>query len=52
MIVVSYLLAQQADTGYFGLTEDSGRVIYARAAMFANCSDFTPPKGTAALCER
>jgi hypothetical protein len=50
-IVVGYLLVQRADTGFFGMTLDSGRVVYARAAMFADCSKFTPPPGTRALCE-
>jgi hypothetical protein len=51
-LVVAYLLVQQSDTGFFGLTRDSGRVLYARTAMFADCSRFKPPPGTAPLCER
>jgi hypothetical protein len=50
-LVVAYLLVQQSDTGFFGLTRDSGRVLYARTAVFADCSQFQPPRGTAALCE-
>lgn len=50
--VAAYLLVQQAETGFFGLTRDSGRVLYARVATFADCSRFKPPAGTATLCER
>ncbi len=52
VLVAGYVAIQRADTGFTGLTRDSGRVLYARAAMFADCSKFTPPAGTAALCER
>jgi hypothetical protein len=51
-LIVGYVVAQQGVTGYTGITQDSGRVIYARAAGFARCSNFTPPAGTSALCER
>ncbi len=50
-LVAGYVLIQRADTGFAGLTRDSGRVLYARTAMFADCSRFAPPAGTAALCE-
>jgi hypothetical protein len=50
-IVAGYVLVQRAEIGYSGLTQDSGRVVYARAAMFADCSRFTPPAGTRALCQ-
>jgi hypothetical protein len=46
-----YVLVQRAVTGYTGITQDSGRILYAQAARFADCSKFTPPAGTAALCE-
>lgn len=52
LIVGAYVLVQRSDTGFTGITQDSGRVIYARAATFARCSDFTAPAGTAALCQR
>jgi hypothetical protein len=53
MLVVGagYVLVQRAVTGYTGITKDSGRILYAQAARFADCSKFTPPAGTAALCE-
>jgi hypothetical protein len=53
MVVVGggYVLVQRAVSGYTGVTKDSGRILYAQAARFADCSKFTPPAGTAALCE-
>jgi hypothetical protein len=36
---------------YLGLTDMSGWNLYARAAPFADCRKFTPPEGTAILCE-
>ena len=50
-LVAGYVLVQRADTGFTGITRDSGRVLYARAAMFADCSRLSPPAGTAVLCE-
>ncbi len=50
-VLAVYVLAQQSATGFSGLTLTTGRAIYARAAPFADCSQFTPPAGTRALCE-
>jgi hypothetical protein len=50
-ILGAYVLIQRADTGFTGITRDSGRVMYARVATFADCSQFSPPPGTRALCE-
>jgi hypothetical protein len=50
-IVVAYVLAQQHATGDGGLSRTGGWSLYARTAQFADCADFTPPAGTAALCE-
>jgi hypothetical protein len=36
---------------YLGLTDMSGWNLYARVAPFADCRKFTPPEGTAILCE-
>lgn len=47
----SYLVIQYADTGTWGLTRTTGETLYARAAIFADCSDFTPPTGTRGLCQ-
>lgn len=45
------LLAGQESGGYSGLTEMSGFNLYGRIGQFADCHKFTPPKGTAELCE-
>ncbi|MGI8904038.1 MAG: hypothetical protein ACR2IP_10350 [Solirubrobacteraceae bacterium] len=52
LLVGAYVVVQNAQTGFTGITRDSGRVFYARAAPFADCSRFTPPAGTATLCEK
>lgn len=46
-----YLVAQHHKTGTWGLSRASGTIVYARAAIFADCHDFTPPAGTRRLCE-
>jgi hypothetical protein len=51
-VTVVYLLVQWSATGVFGLTPADGYNLYARAAPFADCSRFDPPKGTQGLCER
>ena len=50
-LLAVYVVAQHSATGFTGLTLTTGRAIYARAAPFAECSQFTPPSGTRALCE-
>ncbi len=46
-----YALIQGSQTGVTQLTVSWGRLVYARSAQFADCSDFTPPAGTRRLCE-
>jgi len=36
---------------YLGLTDMSGWNLYSRVAPFADCGKFTPPEGTAILCD-
>jgi hypothetical protein len=48
--VVFYIGMQAYFTGFWGLERQSGYNLYSRVATFANCRDFTPPKGTAFLC--
>jgi hypothetical protein len=36
---------------YLGLTDMNGWNLYARVAPFADCRKFTPPEGTAILCD-
>jgi hypothetical protein len=40
-----------ADGRYLGLTDMRGWNLYGRVAPFADCSEFTPPSGTRALCD-
>jgi hypothetical protein len=51
VVIAPYLLVQHAKTDRWNLTEASGWAIYTRVAPFADCSKFTPPDGTAFLCE-
>lgn len=52
-ILGSFAIIQHQQTGYWGLTTPAGAWnLYSRVAPFANCHRFTPPPGTAALCER
>lgn len=50
-LVLGYAALEQAKTGVFGLTESDGRIEYAVAAPFADCSKFSPPAGTRGLCQ-
>jgi hypothetical protein len=49
-IVFAYVGAQGLVTGYWGYVRGDGWNLYARAATFADCSQFTPPKDTRLLC--
>ena len=52
LILGWFVIAQHDQTGYTGLTPRAGGWnLYARVAPFADCSRFTPPKGTQVLCE-
>lgn len=46
-----YLIDQNTKTDSWGLTRTSGWTLAARMATFADCSKFTPPKGTEAMCD-
>lgn len=50
-VVGGYTELQYHHSGVFGFTESDGRVEYAVAAPFAQCTRFTPPKGTRGLCQ-
>ena len=39
------------DGRYLGVGDMSGWLLYGRAAPFADCGEFTPPKGTRVLCD-
>jgi hypothetical protein len=49
-MVFAYVAAQGLVTGYWGYVRDDGWNLYARVATFADCSQFTPSKGTRLLC--
>ena len=51
IIVNVYSFIARAQGGYPGLSEMNGWGLYSRVAPFADCSRFTPPPGTAMLCE-
>jgi hypothetical protein len=51
LLLLGYASAQQTDAGVFGLSRFSGWPLYGRVAPFANCKQFTPPAGTAGLCQ-
>ncbi|HEV3259992.1 MAG TPA: hypothetical protein VG013_24200 [Gemmataceae bacterium] len=49
--LTAYVALQQHHSGVLGFTEADGRITYAIAAPFADCSRFTPPAGTRGLCQ-
>ena len=51
ILLVGYGAAKQIDTGEFVVGPAPGWQLYGRAATFADCRLFTPPSGTAGLCE-
>lgn len=54
--VVVLLLGFAAANDHFGhrfaISPSPGWYLYGRVAQFADCRDFTPPRGTASLCQR
>jgi 4-amino-4-deoxy-L-arabinose transferase-like glycosyltransferase len=50
-LLVPYYVVEYAAEGRTGLSRNGAWNIYGRVAPFANCSKFTPPKGTEILCE-
>jgi Dolichyl-phosphate-mannose-protein mannosyltransferase len=50
-ILLVFAMANATLGDRFGLGASPGWYLYARAAQFADCSRFTPPAGTDALCE-
>lgn len=51
-VVVTYVVVASSLGTYTGMGEMTGSALYARTAQFADCSRFTPPEGTAGLCEK
>jgi hypothetical protein len=51
VVLGAYVVVQERETGYTGITRAGGWNLYGRVAPFADCGRFTPPEGTRALCE-
>ncbi len=50
-LLACYATANLISNGQFEVGPRQGWHLYGRVAPFANCRDFTPPKGTERLCE-
>jgi dolichyl-phosphate-mannose-protein mannosyltransferase len=50
-IVGGYVAWRHAEAGSSGLTTNSNWNFYGRVAPFADCTRFTPPRGTEPLCD-
>ena len=50
-VLLVYFSLNSASTGTFGMAQASGWAIYARAAPFADCEQFSVPSGTEELCQ-
>lgn len=46
-----YLMDQHSKTDSWGLTRTTGWTLAARMSTFADCSKFTPPHGSEAMCD-
>ncbi len=51
VLLVPYYAIEYAAEGRTGLSRNGAWNIYGRVAPFADCSRFTPPRGTQILCE-
>lgn len=51
IVLLAYATASAAFGVRFGVASSPGWFLYGRVAQFANCKRFTPPAGTAALCQ-
>ena len=50
-VVALYAIVASASGPYTGLGQMSGWSLYGRVGQFADCRQFTPPKGSESLCE-
>lgn len=50
-VLVPYYVAEHSSVGETGLSRNGIWNVYGRVAPFADCSKFTPPRGTETLCE-
>ena len=51
VLLLAYASINSATGHTFGITPSPGWHLYSRAAPIADCTQFTPPPGTAKLCE-
>ena len=51
-ILGSYWIAEYSTTGMVGMSRNGDYHLYGRVAPFADCTKFTPPRGTEMLCEK
>ena len=51
VLLLAFSAAGAAFGPRFGIAPSPGWYLYGRAAQFADCTKFTPPSGTAGLCE-
>lgn len=51
VVLLGYATLSAASGGPFGLSPRPGWNLYGRVAQFADCNRFTPPAGTASLCQ-
>ena len=51
VVLSAYWIAEYSTVGAVGMSRNGDYHLYGRVAPFADCSKFTPPKGTEILCE-
>lgn len=51
VLLVAFAGASAASGQRFGIAPSPGWYLYGRVAQFADCRQFVPPRGTAALCQ-
>jgi hypothetical protein len=51
ILLIAFAGASAASGQQFGIAPSPGWYLYGRVAQFADCRQFTPPPGTAALCQ-
>lgn len=52
VILASYWIAEYSTAGAVGMSRNGDYHLYGRVAPFADCTKFTPPRGTEMLCEK
>lgn len=51
VVLSAYWIAEYSTVGAVGMSRNGDYHLYGRVAPFADCSKFTPPRGTEVLCE-